>query len=132
MKFVIDANILFALSNPKSAASSLFSKFSLKLFSPNFSLVEIEKYKDELSIKSKIDFNSAIKLLNERVIFIDNSEYSGLIRELSSKISDPKDVPYLAVAHKLKLPIWSNDKHLKEQSLIPVFTTKELIELLSS
>ncbi len=132
MKFIVDANILFALSNPSSVANFLFSEFSLKLFSPDFALTEIEKYKDEISNKSKVDFNSAIKSLKEKVVFIDKSEYSELIGKFSSKISDPKDVVYLALASKLSLPIWSNDKHFKEQPLIPVFTTGELVEFLFS
>ena len=132
MKFVVDANILFALSRHSSVANSLFSNFSLKLFAPDFALIELHKYKEELSRKSEIDFNSAIKSLREKVIFIDKSEYSKLIKESSSKISDSKDVTYLALASKLNLPIWSNDKHFKEQSSISIFTTEELIKLLSS
>ncbi|MBU3941768.1 MAG: hypothetical protein KKF74_02545 [Nanoarchaeota archaeon] len=132
MKFVVDANVLFALSKPSSVANSLFSKFSLKLFAPDFALIELHKYKGELSDKSGVDFNSVIKSIKEKVVFVDKSEYSGLIKEFSSKISDPKDVVYLALASRLNLPIWSNDKHFKEQSLISVFTTEELLELLSS
>ena len=132
MKFVVDANILFALSKHSSVANSLFSKFSLKLFAPDFALVELHKYKEELSKKSGIDFNSVIKSLKEKVIFVDKSEYSKLIKESSSKISDPKDVVYLALASKLEIPIWSNDKHFKEQSSISTFTTEELINLLYS
>lgn len=130
MKFVVDANILFSLSNPKSAASFLFSEFSLRLFSPDFALSEINKYKHDISVKSRIDFNTVLNILKEKVIFLKKSAYSKLIKKLSSKISDIKDIPYLAVAYKLKMPIWSNDKHLKEQSLVPVFTTKELVEFL--
>ncbi len=31
-----------------------------------------------------------------------------------------------------KCPIWSNDPHFKEQSLVRVFTTEELVEYLKS
>lgn len=132
MKFVVDANILFALSKHSSVANSLFSKFSLRLFAPDFALIELYKHKEELSKKSGIDFNSAIKSLKEKAIFIEKSEYSKLIKDFSSKISDPKDIAYLALALKLNLPVWSNDKHFKEQSSISVFTTEDLIKLLSS
>ena len=129
MKFVVDANILFSLAKPSSATNSIISSFSLKLIAPDFALIELHKYKEELSKKSGLDFNSAIKSLKEKVIFVDKSEYSELIKKFSSKISDEKDIVYLALASKLELPIWSNDKHLKEQSDIEVFTTAELIEL---
>jgi len=35
------------------------------------------------------------------------------------------------LALSIKAVIWSNDNHLKEQSLTPVFTTKELVELMN-
>lgn len=130
MKFVVDANVLFALAKSSSVANSIVSRFSLKLFAPDFSLTELHKHKDELTSKTDIDFNSVIKSLKDKIVFVDKSEYSRLIKELSSKISDPNDVAYLALASVLKIPIWSNDKHFKEQSIIPSFTTKELIELL--
>jgi len=132
MKFVVDANILFALANSESAANSLVSDFMLELFSPDFSLVEIKKYKKDISEKSGVEFDGVLELLKEKVKFIDESQYSGMIKKLSSKLTDKKDVPYFALACKLNLPLWSNDKHLKEQSLIPVFTTRELVEILSS
>ncbi len=130
MKFVVDANVLFALSKPSTTTNQLVSKFSLKLFAPDFALLELHKYKDELSKKSGLDFNSVINSFKEKVIFVEVSEYSGLIKNFKSKISDDNDLVYLALASKLNLPIWSNDKHLKEQSEIPVFTTSELIEVL--
>lgn len=130
MKFVVDANVLFALAKSSSVANSLLSKFSLKLFAPDFALIELHKHKHELTSKSQLDFNSAIKSLKDKVIFVDKSEYSKLIKEFSSKISDSEDIVYLALASKLSIPIWSNDKHFKEQSLIPSFTTENLIDLL--
>ena len=130
MKFVVDANILFALSKFSSAASFLVSQFSIELVAPDFALDELYKYKKELVKKAGKDFNSIIKSLKDKVMFVDKSEYFKHIKELSSTISDAKDIVYLALASKLSLPIWSNDKHFKEQSLIKTLTTKELIELL--
>ena len=51
----------------------------------------------------------------------------------AEKISpDPKDVAYLALALRKKIPVWSNDKALKEkQESVRIFTTKEIIDLLN-
>ena len=130
MKLVVDANILFSLSKESSSASSISQKFNLKLFAPKFALVELFKYKEEVVKKSKRDFNLIISDLKEKVSFIDESEYSKFLSEPQIKISDPKDITYLALALKIKSPIWSNDQHLKQQSSITVFTTSELIEIL--
>ena len=45
-------------------------------------------------------------------------------------VSDADDAPYLAFAIKMKSPIWSNDQHLKKQSIVPILTTREMIELI--
>jgi predicted nucleic acid-binding protein len=43
---------------------------------------------------------------------------------------DPKDTPFLALALHLECPLWSDDAHLKRQSLVPCYTTVEILELL--
>lgn len=128
MRFIADANILFSLTNSKSVASHLVEKLSFKLIAPNYALDELLKYKEELIKKSGINnFEKIIKLLNEKIIFIDISEKE--MKSFYSNISDKKDIIYLFLANKYNIPIWSNDKHLKEQKEIDVFTTKELIEI---
>jgi len=133
MKFVVDANVLFALAKSSSTANEILSRHSLKLIAPDFALVELYKYKRELLQKSNFkSFELLISSLKNKVLFVDNSEYENLLKSSSLKISDPKDISYLALALKLKIPIWSNDKHFKKQSSIDVFTTEELIEFLGS
>jgi predicted nucleic acid-binding protein len=130
MKLVVDANILFSLSKESSSASLISQKFNLKLFAPKFALLELSKYQEELSKKSKKDFTSIICGLKQKISFIDESEYSEFLSDSKIKVSDPKDITYLALALKIKSPIWSNDQHLKQQSSITVFTTSELVEIL--
>lgn len=129
MDFVVDANILFSLSKPSSATNKMVSDLSLKLFAPDFALEELYKYKEILSEKSGLDFDSIINSLKDKVEFINKSEYLGLIKKFKDKISDEKDLVYLALGSKLKLPVWSNDSHLKEQSEIDVLTTYEIVSL---
>lgn len=42
---------------------------------------------------------------------------------------DKNDIAYFALALKLKCPIWTNDKKLKDQDEIKVYSTSELIEI---
>ena len=131
MRLVADANVLFALSKPSSAANSILSTHRLKLLSPDFALVELYSYRKELVRKSgEKRFETVIESLKSKVVFVDASEYKEKIRDASSKISDPKDIAYLALALKLGVPVWSNDRHFKEQTLVDAFTTEELIKLL--
>lgn len=118
---------LFSISKPSSATNKIISELSPKLFAPKFALEELHKYRKALSEKSGREFNSIIKTLKNKVKFVNESEYSDLIEKFKTKISDDKDLVYLALASKLKIPIWSNDPHLKEQSEISVLNTPELI-----
>ncbi|MDI6738536.1 MAG: PIN domain-containing protein [Nanoarchaeota archaeon] len=131
MKFVVDANVMFALSKPSSAANSILSRHKLKLIAPDFALLELYKYRKQLTEKSGIgSFDEIIKSLKHKVVFVDKGEYEGLLKKAISSLPNPDDAAYLALALRLFLPIWSNDPHLKGQSTVPVFTTAELIKLL--
>ncbi|MEA3378378.1 MAG: PIN domain-containing protein [Nanoarchaeota archaeon] len=131
MKLVVDANVLFALSKPSSAANIILSRHKLKLVSPDFALLELYKYKEILVKKSGAgSFGKIIKSLRSKVVFVDKGEYKNLLKKADSLLPDPKDAAYLALALRLFLPIWSNDLHLKQQLEVSVFTTLELIKLL--
>ena len=131
MRLVVDANILFALTKSSSTASWLANKYTLKLLSPDFALIELYKYKDELVHKSGLkEFDEVVSSLNNKVVFIDKEEYRHLIKKALSLLPDPKDAAYLALSLRFFLPIWSNDTHLKQQSKREVFTTKDLVNSL--
>lgn len=44
-------------------------------------------------------------------------------------LRDSDDADFLALALFSNSAIWSNDPHLKKQSLVPVFTTKDLLKM---
>ncbi len=133
MKFIADANVLFSLAKPDSVTSDIVKTRKVTLLAPDFAIIELHKYKEDLlTISGEKNFASVIESLKKKVVFVDYSEYKDKMNESSLKISDQKDVTYLALAVKLNIPIWSNDKQLKEQSIVDVFTTKEVIELLKN
>ena len=55
------------------------------------------------------------------------NEYEDLLEKAKRLISDPDDIDFLALAISTNSTIWSNDPHFKEQSLVPVLTTGELV-----
>ncbi len=131
MKLIVDANILFSLINPQSFTSRLIENRELELFSPEYALDELSKHKGEIISKTKISsFKEAIIRLKKVVTFIKIEDFSNNLSQVQHLIRDEKDIIYLALAKHLNLPIWSNDTDLKEQSVVPVFTTSEIIELM--
>ena len=129
MDLVIDANILFsALIKDSTTADLLFEK-SLRLFSPEFIVDEFLKYEGLLLNKTsreKQSFIQILHILQDVVIVIPKEEYSKFIKEAEEISPDEKDILYFALALKLRCGIWSNDKKLKEQNKVKVYSTREL------
>jgi len=133
MKFVVDTNVILSLFKSNSYTSELIESYSLELYSPKELLDELQKYSEIICYKSKITkekFNEKLSLLSKIINFI--SPKSEFKKQASELLSDKKDVPFLALALELKIPVWTNDRGFKQQSKIPVFDTSELKSFLES
>jgi predicted nucleic acid-binding protein len=128
MKLVIDANIAFSLLKKDSFTRKLAQEHSLELYSHKFILEELEEHSEELCglLKVSEDKIERIKEILSKLVNLKKKFSPQQLNWAKSLISDPDDAPYLALALRLNIPIWSNDPHLKEQSLVKVFTTGEL------
>jgi len=132
MQFVIDANVLFAaLINDSITIEFLFYDFA-RFFAPEFVLQEFYEHKAEILKKTKRnpeDFEQILGYLEERITIVPKDEYADMSDTAKNISPDPDDVPYLALALKLGIPIWSNDRDLKEkQTMVKVYSTRDLIE----
>src|SRR3989339_355750 len=132
MDLVIDSNILFAALLKDSGTSDIL--FKHKLYAPEFIFVEFRKYKDYLKGKTKRteeQFNEFFDLFERNVILIPKEEVYLFIEKAERISPDAKDIPYLALALKLRCGLWSNDRDLKEkQDVVQVYTTEELIKMI--
>ena len=129
MELVIDSNILFAALIKNSATSEILFKHTL--YAPEFIFEEFNKYKEYLKDKTKREedeFEKFLDLFERNVILVPKEEYSKFITEAEKISTDEKDVLYFALALKLKCGIWSNDKKLKTQNKVKVYSTEELLK----
>jgi len=107
-----------------------------ELFYPDYGMKEINKYREHIISKrtrrgDRLALDYSLKLILEFVQVIPAELYSQRLSEaydLMKKI-DEKDTPFLALAMQLSCPIWSNDNHFKEQQVIEVYTTSEIVEM---
>ena len=133
MKLVLDNNILFSLMNPNSVNTYLFFSLNVKFIAPEFIKSEFNKYKEDCLFKSKLsehEFEIRQVEVESNIDFFKLLEYKYFLKESSKVMPDQDDIDFLALALKLNCSIWSNDFHFKQQSLIKVFTTAELINKL--
>ena len=69
------------------------------------------------------------ELFNSNIIrVIKYNYYKIFIDEAESISPDPYDIDYFALALKFDCAIWSNDKKLKQQNKIKIFSTKDLLQ----
>ena len=132
MQIISDANPLISiLIKPSNSILLLFLE-ELELIAPELLFEEIGNNKGIIIEKSELtekDVNDFINLLKNRIKIVPEEFFIGYREKAGNICPHEKDITYFALALFLKCPIWSNEKKLKEQDHIKIYTTKELIGL---
>jgi len=133
MELVIDANRLFAALIKTSITSDLIVDNSLTLYSVEFIFSEFEKYKNlikEKTERSEEEFDTFMEVVERRIKLIPLEEIKPFMQEAEKICPDPKDVQYFALALKLKCGLWSDDKMLKNQDKVKIYSTGDVLAFL--
>jgi len=104
-----------------------------KLFAPEFLVDEIEEHLDEIMEKSglsKPEFALACSILFSRIESVGFEVFEGCLGRAKEICSDEDDEEYMALALAKNIGIWSDDKALKKQDVVRVYSTGELLDLL--
>ncbi|MBU1197295.1 PIN domain-containing protein [Candidatus Micrarchaeota archaeon] len=129
MKTVIDANVLFAALLKDGMTRRLLFNPDLQLYAPKFIAREYLKYRTYLLGKyayGEKKFDALIRDVLSFIELVPDRELKPYLPAARTLVSDPKDWLYVAVALKENAAVWSNDKDLKAQTRIPVYSTAEL------
>lgn len=133
MDLVVDANILFSVLIKKGKTEELIFETDLHLFAPEFIFEEFENYREEILGKTERtneEFEELVNILKRKIMAIPNEETEIYIPEAEQICPDKKDIDYFALALKLKCPIWSQDKELKEkQKVVKIYSTEDLAKM---
>ncbi|MDD4049410.1 MAG: PIN domain-containing protein [Candidatus ainarchaeum sp.] len=134
MDVVVDSNILFSYFWKNSITKKIIDLDIFNLYSPDFALTEINKYKSDIIKKTKIsssEFNLVLDELKSKIKFVSVLKYSSEFKKIDlNKKPDVNDVDFFACSLYLNAVIWSNDVILKNQSLCVVFNTKDILEII--
>ncbi|MEK6983547.1 MAG: PIN domain-containing protein [Nanoarchaeota archaeon] len=132
---VIEANIIFAALIKRSdnfKLIKLLPELGIRLYSPQFVFEEIKNREEKILRFSKLDAFELRWLLNDLFKSIETtpkSKYESFLADASSIFpKHSKDTPYFALALKLSIPLWSNEKLHKKQSKVEVYSTLELLK----
>lgn len=136
MDLVVDTNILIAaLLKAGTTRNLIFSSF-LSLYAPEHITSETMKYKRELIEKGNLDstsFDAALSAILSQIHTTPKDDFSNKLEEARKICSKhPEDVPFVALAIHLHIPVWTHDKEFSKHKEIKTFSTKELLDLLRS
>ena len=134
MDLVIDANVIFAILIKDSINLDLLFKNEIYLYAPEFLFTEFGEYEKiigEKTERSEDEFNKLLGILQNKIVIFAREEIEPFLEEAKRICPDKDDAPYFALALKFNIPIWSNDKKLKEQNKIKVYSTQDILNLLS-
>ena len=117
MDFVIDANVLMSiLISGKASYRPVLSFYRFIL--PDFALVEIEKYRNVLTDKTKMQDDEFVRwsyFVFSQITFLPYYILSEGSLEKSAALLekiDLKDIAYVALAMQLDLPLLTRDRPL--------------------
>lgn len=114
---IVDSNVIFA-SLIKGESSKTLSRIimleeAIEIVLPEEGLAELHEHSKKLKELSK-DFENALVLLFTRIHVIPKEFYEDKIQEAYeiAKNFDPEDTPFIALALKLNIPVWTNDRQM--------------------
>jgi len=134
MKLVVDTNILFSFFKSDSVTRRIIVESSIDLFAPEKTFLELKKFTGEICRKSGIKEDKFKKIFEKLMLFVKIVPRSNFINSykeallfLPDKAKD--DAPFIGLALYLDIPLWSNDKLLKKQDKVIVFSTSEILKI---
>ena len=138
MELVVDANIIVAGFLRSATTRQLLLDERLTLFAPEHMFIESERVLTSSRLRKKIgglsqaQVRSILNQLAARISILPAPSYQHCLAKALRLAPHTEDAPYLALALHLRIPVWSNDAALKEQSAVAVYSTQKLLELLGS
>ncbi len=136
MRLIVDATVIFTGFIGTGITKDIIFSNIVRLYAPEYLFDEVEEHKLKIKEFSALSENEVDELLDKfksRIEIVPKEKFEKFLLEANSLISDKDDTEYLALSLSLnKTSIWSNDPHFKEQTIVNVFTTTELVKYLKS
>jgi len=130
MDLVVDTNVLISALIKPAKSRELICSYKLKLYAPEDIISETLKHKQEIIDKAGInesEFSKLIKILLSNLNIVPEIEFKNFKNQALELVTHPEDAPFIALCLAKNIPIWSEDKDLKKQKIVKVFSTLELL-----
>jgi len=134
MELVVDANIFFSALIKEGTTRELLLSNEFVLYAPEFLLDEFLEHVSELESKTHVEKEILKEKIKELIYqsdirVISRDKIKPFIDKAIRVSPDPDDFIYFAAALKLNCSIWSNDKKLKRQDVVKIYSTRDLASM---
>jgi len=136
MRLVVDTNRIIAALIKDSTSRKILLSDEIDFLTIEITQQEIEDHRQELLDKTRLtneQLNLALSLLFSRISVVSDIVVESKMEEAEKIMDalDPDDTPFVALALAVENDgIWSDDKHLKQQTRIRIWETENLLTLI--
>ncbi|RMF90488.1 MAG: hypothetical protein D6733_03665 [Methanobacteriota archaeon] len=134
MELVVDTNIVFSAIVKDSYTRLLLCNQNLVLYAPEALISELNEHEKEIREKSGLrgeEWGELMGLLLSKIRLVSRKDIARYLKKALEFSPDKEDAPFFAACLARDVPLWSNDKKLKEQAAVKVLTTEELVRRIS-
>jgi predicted nucleic acid-binding protein len=134
LRLVVDTNVLLKALVRDSRVRGILLSPADQFIVPEFALEEFGEHIGLVAARSGLSeakVRLALSVLLTNIEVVPREELSAVWGEAEDLIGsvDPDDVPFVAVALVRSCDgIWSDDKHLKKQGAVRVWTTADMVQ----
>ncbi len=135
MKLVVDTNIVLKALIRNSTVRAILVSPRHQLYLPEHAVDETRRHLDTVELKtglSEEEIETVLNTLINNIEVVRSKDMSDKWEEAMKvmKPIDIEDVPFVAAALSISCDgIWSDDRHLKRQTRVKVWTTKDMLQL---
>jgi len=135
LKFVLDTNIIPEALIKDSVVRGILLRSNHEFLIPEHAIDETKKHLDVVARKSGLsegEIDSVMDTLLTNIKVVPSDEVLSKWKEAENAIAevDEDDVPIVAASMSVSCDgIWSDDRHLKRQNKVRVWTTKDVTKL---
>ncbi|MBI2126084.1 MAG: PIN domain-containing protein [Thaumarchaeota archaeon] len=134
MKLVVDTNIIFKALIKRSKVRGILLNPNHQFYLPEYASEEVEKHLSLIRDKSGLsekEVKHALSILLANMQVVPSKDILKKWDEAERIIGkiDTGDIPFIALALAIECDgIWSDDKDLKRQAKVKVWSTREIIQ----
>ncbi|MFH1751206.1 MAG: PIN domain-containing protein [Candidatus Micrarchaeota archaeon] len=130
MKLIVDANIVAAAIIRSGLSRNLLFSSGLELYSPDYLISEISAHETEFIKQANVGKNEFLQLsalVLECISLMPTDDFISKKSRAVELVLDHDDWPYIAAAISARCPLWSNDRGLKKQKEVKIYSTADLL-----